>query len=173
MWWKYSLFVDVSPCRLHGRDLPHACCAEDLYVLHGSSCRTITPAVSMTVPFSTRFAFFCLSVFQRKCHILIKPVWQWQPSVPGCLWALPARFSCSALSMHCNNCCPCPELKTHGYPVPIFAQQHWFCEQRGNDDTRRKEKTNEGTPIHFPEVMRKWDSRLFVSSKMQHRFSTF
>lgn len=50
------------------RDLPHACCAEDLCVLHHSLCRKITLAVSTTIPFSTRFVFHSLSVTEKVPH---------------------------------------------------------------------------------------------------------
>lgn len=100
-------------------------------------------------------ACLSLSVLQ-KCHIFIKPGWQWQPSVPGYVWALPARFSCSVLSMHCNNRCLCPQLETNNHLTPIFAQQRWFCEQRGNDATRRKEKPKEEKISHF--FQRSWES---------------
>lgn len=155
------------------KDLPHARCTEDLCVMLRSSCRTIALAVSTTIFFyevCLSFSPLCVTEEEPHTHEAWLAVAALHPRV--CLSPC-SQFSCSALSMHHNSCCPCSELKTHKYPAPIFAPQHWFYEQRRNDATRRKEKPKEDKQIHFSEVMKKRDSKLFLSSKMHHSFSTF
>lgn len=98
---------------------------------------------------------FTLSVLQ-KCHILTKPGWQQQPSVPGYIWAfpanvwaLPARFSCSATTAVCVLSWR-QTLYTHlcTATLVLWAKREWFY-QKKEKAKRRKNK---------PFFQRSWES---------------